>query len=787
MKKMICHATALVLFTLSIFIGYSEQLQSSQAQILSRIQHLLSFPESLNGWKNETDFCNSEPRSTLTVVCYEESITQLHIIGKKDTVKLPENFSIDSFVTTLVKLPNLKVLKLVSLGLWGPLPDKLSRLLSLEIFDASSNFFHGTIPKGILSLAGLQALILDGNMFGGRLPNGLGSLSVLTVLSMKNNSFSGSLPDSLVSLKNLRILALSNNKFSGEVPDFSNLENLQVLGLENNSLGPQFPRISSKIVSLVLRKNKFTYGIPEVVKSFYQLEHLDVSLNKFVGPFPSYLLSMPAITYLDVSANRFTGMLFEDMPCNIQLKFVNLSANLFTGRVPSCLLSNSRNRIVQYAVNCLETGDVTQQPSSYCQNQALAVGILPHHRRQKEASKIILGLSISGSFIGAVLVVALALVVVRKFLAKNVEQNFPVRIIEENASTGYTSKLLSDARYITEAMKLGAIGLPAYRTFSLEELEVATNNFDTSFFMGEGSCGQMYRGQLKDGTHVAVRCLKTKRRHSTQNFMHHIELISKLRYHHLVSSLGHCFECYLDDSSVSRIFLVFEYVPNGTLRSWISDRHSRRKLNWTQRIAAAVGVAKGIQFLHTGIVPGIFPNYLKVTDVLLDQNLVAKVSSYNLPLLAENMGKDGGHSSIASTELMNTRVKHQEKFDIYDFGVILLEIISGRPINSKSELMVLRDQLQASITVDNASRKSVADPAVCGACSDESLKTVIEICWKCLLKIPADRPSVEDILWNLQFAAQVQDGWKGEYSNSSDGSPVSSFKPARLRLTIPQN
>ncbi|CDP12665.1 unnamed protein product [Coffea canephora] len=785
MGKEVGHAALVLFFALSVLVGHSQKLQSSQAQTLLRIQQFLNFPESLSGWKNDTDFCNPEPRSTLTVVCYEESITQLHIIGEKETNKLSKNFSIDSFVTTLVKLPNLKVLRLVSLGLWGALPDKLSRLSSLEILDISSNFFYGTIPRGILSLTGLQALIFDGNMFNGRFPDELGSLSVLTVLSMRNNSCSGSLPDSLGSLENLRILALSNNNFSGEVPDLRNLENLQVLDLENNSLGPQFPPVNKKIVSLVLRKNKFTYGIPDEVKSFYQLDHLDVSSNKFVGPFPSYLLSMPSITYLDISANRFTGMLFEDVSCNTELKFVNLSANLLTGRVPSCLLSNSRNRIFQYAANCLATKDVTQQPNSYCQNQALAVGILPHHRRQKEASKIILALSISGSTIGAVLLLALAFVLVRKFLAKNEAQKLPVRIIEENASTGYTSKILSDARYITQAMKLGAIGLPAYRTFSLEELEEATNNFDTSSFIGEGSCGQMYRGQMKDGTYVAIRCLKMKRRHSTQDFLHHIELISKLRHQHLVSALGHCFECYLDDSSVSRIFLVFEYVPNGTLRSWISDRRARSKLNWTQRIAAAIGVAKGIQFLHTGIVPGIFPNYLKITDVLLDQNLVAKVSSYNLPLLAEHMGKDDVHSSNTSTQLKNLRVMHQEKFDIYDFGIILLEIISGRLIISEREVVVLKDQLQAVITADDASRKRVVDPAVSDACSDQSLKTMIEICCKCLLQNPADRPSVEDILWNLQFAAQVQDGWRGESFHSSDGSPVSSFKPPHQRLTIP--
>lgn len=81
---------------------------------------------------------------------------------------------------------------------------------------------------------------------------------------------------------------------------------------------------------------------------------------------------------------------------------------------------------------------------------------------------------------------------------------------------------------------------------------------------------QMYRGQLKNGSIVVIRCIKMKKRYSTQNFMHHMELISKLRHRHLVSALGHCFKCSLEDSSVSKIFLVFEYVPNGTLRSWTS-------------------------------------------------------------------------------------------------------------------------------------------------------------------------------------------------------------------------
>lgn len=81
---------------------------------------------------------------------------------------------------------------------------------------------------------------------------------------------------------------------------------------------------------------------------------------------------------------------------------------------------------------------------------------------------------------------------------------------------------------------------------------------------------QMNKGQLKDGSLVAIRSVKMTKSYNTQDFMHHIELISKYRHLNLVSVLGHCFECYVHDSNVSRIFIVFEYVPNGTLKSWIS-------------------------------------------------------------------------------------------------------------------------------------------------------------------------------------------------------------------------
>lgn len=758
-------------------IHHSWQLEPSQSQALVKIRQLLYNPSVVSIWDSRPDICDLDQLESsshsLTLACYEDSITQLHIIGNNEP--LPQNFSADSFFAALTSLPNLKVLSLVSLGMWGPLPTVTGNLSSLEILNLTSNYFNATIPVQVSSLKNLQTLVLEGNMFTGTVPDWLSSLPLLAVLSLKNNSFHGTLPDSLSNLRNIRILDLSMNHLSGQVPDLRNLTNLQVLDIQDNFFGPQFPSLHTKLVALVLRNNQFHSGIPVELSYYYQLQKLDISFNGFVGPFLPSLLSLPSITYLDVAKNRFTGMLFPNMSCNPQLALVNLSSNLLTGDLPPCLQSAPKSRVVVYERNCLSSGDQVQHPYSFCRIEAMAVKILPHmHKEERRPFSIaVLASIIVGVIVGVVALVGLVFLVIRRLNAQNTAKTPATRLPSEQFSTVDAAKLIFDARNISQTMKLGALGLPAYRTFFLEELKEATNNFDESSLI-EGSHGQIYKGKLTDGTIVAIRSLQMRRRQRSQSYMHHIELISKLRHSHLVSALGHCFECFPDDSCVSRIFLITESIPNGTLRGCISGNR-RQRLNWTQRIAAAIGVVKGIQFLHTGIVPGLFSNNLKITDVLLDHNLHVKISSYNLPLLAESREQVGvGVSSSGLKGNAQARGKDGDKNDVYDLGVILLEIIVGRPITSKNDVVVARDLLIVGMKADDIARKSIMDPAVGKEWSGESIKTLMEICIRCLHNEPSERPSVEDVLWNLQFAAQVQDSWRGEPQSNRQSPDLSS-------------
>lgn len=760
-------------------------------------------------------------------------MTQLHVVGNNEFTPLPQSFSSDSLFSTLGTLSSLKVLSLVSLGLWGPLPESISQLSSLEILNISSNHFSGAIPFQLSKLKNLQSLVLDDNNLNDEIPQWFGSFQGLAVLSMKKNWFSGSIPSSVNSLVTLRVLDLSNNQLSGELPNLHNLANLQVLHLENNTLGPHFPSLPNKLVSLVLRNNSLRLGVPPNISSFYQLQKLDLSLNGFVGVFPPSLLSLPSINYLDVSSNKLTGMLFKNFSCNDDLHFVDLSSNLLKGELPSCL--RPKTRVVLYAGNCLSSENQGQHPSNFCRNEAIAVNITPHqqeHESRTTGKAKTVFVSSMGGVLGVLIVAVVILVISQvhrkhvvktasglalehvisqvhnedevktpkrsimehiirrvpdkqavKALARSIKEHVKSRVINkrnvrtstrsiiEHVPSVNTAKLLTDARYISQTMKMGA-SLPAYRTFALDELKEATNNFDASCFISEGPYGQIYKGELSDGMHIAVRSMKIRKRHSPQTYMHHVELISKLRHLHLVSALGHSFECNQDDSSVNTIFLIFEFIPNRTLRSFVSGS-SGEKLSWTQRIAAAIGVVKGILFLHTGIVPGLYSNNLKITDILLDSNHNVKISSYNLPLSVENKKMVSNGTSPGLKGNLQARLKDADKNDVYDIGAILLEIILGRPIMFHNEVGTLKDLLQVSIKTDDIARRSIVDPAVHKECSDESLMTMMEICVRCLSSEPTVRPSVEDVLWNLQFAAQVQNTWKRD-SNDHRYSPVPS-------------
>lgn len=223
----------------------------------------------------------------------------------------------------------------------------------------------------------------------------------------------------------------------------------------------------------------------------------------------------------------------------------------------------------------------------------------------------------------------------------------------------------------------------------------------------------------------------------------------------MVSVLGHCIITHQDPPQVtSTVFIVLEYISNVTLRDQLTDGKKKEILKWPQRMAISIGIARGVQFLHTGVAPGIFGNNLKIENILLDDSLNAKVSGYRIPLPSKStVNEQSATNQIASTS-------NAEKEDIYQLGVILLEVITGTQITSSSDVEQLKDELErGSSEAPSTILRSAIDPSLRGSYAYESMSTAVQITINCLSKVSSTRPSIEDVLWNLQYSMQVQENW----------------------------
>ncbi|GMJ13459.1 hypothetical protein like AT1G14390 [Hibiscus trionum] len=669
-------------------VSVAQQLTPSETRLLFQVKRLLQYPQVLQGWTRWTNLCYLPPSPSLKIVCSNSRVTELTIVGNKSS----------------------------SAGQRQTLSDKFS-------IDA----FFTVLTK----LSNLKALSLVSLGLWGPLPPKINRFRSLQALNLSSNFISGKIPKQVASFQNLTSLVLADNLFNGSVPDLTGLTLLQDLNLGGNRLGPQFP-----------------LGL----KKFHQLRKLDISSNRFFGPIPSFVFSLSSIQYLNLSENQLSGALPWSTSCSKSLTFVDISYNLLIGKLPSCIGSNSKNRTVFSSWNCLSAGTSNRQhPSSFCNKQALAVK--PVKRKEQEPGiniGLILGI-IGGVVVMAGAIVLFILLTVRR--SRRSEDADDDRSIAGKMSVRSSPKPAIDSRRVPQTMRSAAIGLPRYRVFSLEEIEDATNNFDPSNFMGEGSQGQLYKGWLVDGSVVVVKCLKLKQKHAPQNLMQHMEVLSKLRHRHLVSVLGHCVVTYQDHPNIaSTVFVVFEHISNGSLRDYLTDWRKKETLKWPQRMAITIGAARGVQFLHTGISPGIYGNDLKIDNILLDATLTAKISDYNIPLPL----KTGSESPLANRLSSD---ENGEKEDIYQLGILLLQIITGKPATFTSELDELKHQLEKGLAEGPSKMRSVIDPSIRGTFAYDSMKTTVQFAINCLSKDSTKRPSIEDVLWNLQYSIQVQEGW----------------------------
>lgn len=712
----------------------------------------------------------------------------------------------------------------------GTIPPKLfsSDMILIHIlFDG--NQFTGEIPSTIALVQTLEVLRLDRNALTGSVPSNISNLTNVNELNLAHNNLSGPLPD-LTGMSSLNYVDLSNNSFDpSEAPHwFSNLPSITTIVLEFGALEGTVPEKMFSITSLQqvkLKNNVFNETlnlgdsispqlqlvdlqnnqIPKITLG-YEYQHTLILVGNPVctnGTSSNSFCQLPqqdTETYTTSSncahitcpdnqklspqscqcAYPFEGTLYFRAPSFRELSNVNtfhsLEMSLWDklGLTPgSVSLENpffdindylqiqlalfpptgtyfNRSEIIRIGFDL--SNQTYKPPEEFGPYYFIpAPYTFPGGNKSSMSTGVIIGISVS------CVVLVLGLVVVGIYAIRQKKR--------AERAIGLSRPFASWAPSGKDSG--GAPQLKGARWFSYDELKKCTNNFSDSNEIGSGGYGKVYRGMLSDGQVVAIKRAQQGSMQGGLEFKTEIELLSRVHHKNVVGLLGFCFE-------QGEQMLVYEFMPNGTLRESLSGR-SGIHLDWKRRLRITLGSARGLAYLHELANPPIIHRDVKSTNILLDEHLTAKVADFGLSKLVADSGKGHVSTQVKGTlgyldpEYYMTQ-QLTEKSDVYSFGVVMLELITARQPIEKGKYIVREVRLMMDKNdEEHYGLRELMDRSIRNSGTLIGFGRFLELALQCVEESAADRPTMSELVKAIETILQ-NDGMNTNSTSASSSA-----------------
>ncbi|CAL9242876.1 unnamed protein product [Arabidopsis halleri] len=697
----------------------------------------------------------------------------------------------------------------------GEIPEKLfsSDMTLLHVlFDG--NQFTGTIPESLGLVKNLTVLRLDRNRLTGDIPSSLNNLTNLQELHLSDNKFTGSLPN-LTSLTSLYTLDVSNNPLAlspvpSWIPFLNSLSTLRMEDIQLDGPVPTFLFSPLQLQTVSLKHNLINATLDLGTNYSTQLDFVDLRDNLITGYKSSannhvevmladnQVCQDPANQHSEYCSAVQASSTFSTLPkdcghhCskgrepNQGCHCVYPLTGVFTLRSPSFSGFSNNSKFIQfgesltaffkngkYPVDSVAMSNISENPTDYHLLIDLTIFPLGDDRFNQtgmdsinsvftiqaykppprfgpyifvadqyktfsdvESSKSVSMSVIIGTVVGVV--VLLLLLAMAGIYA----------LRQKKRAERATDQMNPFAKWDTNKNEIDAPQLMGTKAFTFEELSKCTNNFSDANDIGGGGYGQVYKGTLPSGQVIAIKRAQQGSMQGAFEFKTEIELLSRVHHKNVVKLLGFCFD-------QKEQMLVYEYIPNGSLRDGLSGKNGI-KLDWTRRLKIALGSGKGLAYLHELADPPIIHRDVKSNNILLDEDLTAKVADFGLSKLVGDPEKAHVTTQVKGTmgyldpEYYMTN-QLTEKSDVYGFGVVMLELLTGKSPIDRGSYVVKEVKKKMDKSRNLYDLQELLDTTIVANSGNlKGFEKYVDVALRCVEPEGVDRPTMSEVVQEIE-------------------------------------